>query len=164
VDVRIEPMRSDDGAAVLAIYGQGIEGGGATFETEVPSWDSWSNAHLEAARLVARDDGGRVVGWAALGPASGRPAYRGVAEVSVYVSAEARGRGVGTALLREVIEASEAAGIWTLQTSVFPENAASLALLASVGFRRVGTRERIGWLGDAWRDTVLLERRSAVVG
>src|SRR5262245_32019090 len=130
-------MEPGDGPDVLAIFAQGIAGGGATFETEVPSWESWSNAHLEAARLVARGGDGRVVGWAALAPTSSRAAYRGVAEVSVYVSAEARGGGVGTALLRELIGASEAAGIWTLQTGVFPENAASLALLASVGFRRV---------------------------
>jgi L-amino acid N-acyltransferase YncA len=157
-------MAPTDGAAVLAIYREGIGGGGATFETEVPTWEAWSSGHLEAARLVARDGDGRVLGWAALAPVSGREAYRGVAEVSVYVAAEARGGGVGTALLRTLIGASEDAGIWTLQTSVFSDNAASLAVLASTGFRRVGIRERIGRLGGAWCDTVLLERRSTVVG
>jgi len=164
VDVTIEAMRATDAPAVLAILAEGIAAGTATFETEVPTWDAWSAAHLEAGRLVARDPAGAVVGWTALGPVSARAVYRGVAEVSVYVAAHARGHGVGRALLRALIEASEAAGMWTLQTSVFPANRASLALLRSVGFREVGVRERIGQHGDEWRDTVLLERRSQRVG
>jgi phosphinothricin acetyltransferase len=164
VDLTVEPMRAGDADAVLAILGEGIAGGTATFETEVPAWSVWSAAHLEVGRLVARDDAGAVVGWTALGPVSSREAYRGVAEVSVYVASGARGLGVGGALLRALIPASEAAGIWTLQTNVFPANEASLALLGSVGFRRVGVRERIGRHGDEWRDTVLLERRSGQIG
>jgi phosphinothricin acetyltransferase len=164
VEVEIERMRPDDGDAVLSIYGEGIAGGGATFETEVPSWEEWSAAHLEAGRLVARDRNGVVVGWAALSPVSSRAAYRGVADVSVYVTGWARKGGVGTALLQALIEESEGAGLWTLQTNVFPANRASLALLKSMGFRRVGVRERIGRHGDEWRDTVLLERRSPAVG
>ena len=164
MDVTIEAMRATDAPAVLAILAEGIAAGTATFETEVPTGDAWSAAHLEAGRLVARDPAGAVVGWTALGPVSARAVYRGVAEVSVYVAAHARGHGVGRALLRALIEASEAAGMWTLQTSVFPANRASLALLRSVGFREVGVRERIGQHGDEWRDTVLLERRSQRVG
>jgi phosphinothricin acetyltransferase len=157
-------MRDEDAEAVLEIYADGIVGGAATFESSIPTWEEWTSAHLEPARLVARDEAGAVVGWAALSPVSAREVYRGVAEVSVYVAAPARGRGVGRELVQALIDASEAAGIWTLQTSVFPANQASLALLTSTGFRRVGIRERVGRLGNEWRDTVLLERRSRTVG
>lgn len=158
----VRDLRPGDWSEVARIYAEAIATGNATFETEVPSWAAWEAAHLPEHRLVAEDEG-RVVGWIALAPVSSRPCYRGVAEISVYVAGHARGRGVGSALLAALVERSERAGIWTLQTSVFPENAASLALLRRFGFRAVGTRERIGRLHRAWRDTVLVERRSEVV-
>lgn len=161
--LEIVAMTRDDWEAVRAIYRQGIATGQATFEVDAPEWEAWDRARLPAPRLVARSEG-RVVGWAALSPVSARPAYAGVAEISVYVEESARGRGVGEALMTALIGASEGAGIWTLQGSIFPENAASLALVGKLGFREVGRRERIGCRDDVWRDTVLVERRSRVVG
>jgi phosphinothricin acetyltransferase len=156
-------MRPDDWAAVRRIYREGMDTRNATFETELPDWERFDRDHLAAARLVAEEDG-RVVGWAALAPVSRRAAYRGLADVSVYVAADARGRGHGRRLLEGLVEASERAGIWTLQAGIFPENEASLALHAACGFRRLGVRERPGALDGVWRDVVLLERRSRVVG
>jgi L-amino acid N-acyltransferase YncA len=155
----IAPMAPSDWPQVSSIYREGIATGDATFETEVPSWEEWDAAHLPHCRLVARE-AGRLLGWAALSPVSRRPCYAGVAEVSVYVREAERGRGVGRALLEQLTAASEAAGIWTLQGSTFPENAASLRLQAACGFRVVGHRERIAKLDGVWRDTVLTERRS----
>jgi phosphinothricin acetyltransferase len=149
--------------AVARIYAEGIATGNATFETEVPAWEAWDAAHLPELRLVAIDEG-EVVGWAAMSPVSGRCVYAGVVESSVYVSESARGRGVGRALMDELIRRSEGAGMWTIQTGIFPENTASLALHERVGFRVVGTRERIGEHHGRWRDIVFLERRSAVAG
>jgi len=157
-------MRASDWAEVRAIYLEGIETGNATFETEAPSWDAWDKAHLPQPRLAAREALGRVLGWAALTPVSGRCVYAGVGDLSVYVAAEARGRGVGRVLLEALIESSERAGIWTLQAGIFPENTASLALHRGCGFREVGRRERIGQLKGVWRDVLLLERRSNAVG
>lgn len=159
----LEAMTVADWPEVRAVYREGIATGNATFETEPPSWEQWDAGHLPVGRLVARQ-GGQVVGWAALGPVSRRACYAGVAEASVYVAASARGRGVGRALLVALIAASEAAGIWTLQGGCFPENEASVRLQVSCGFRVVGRRERIGKLHGVWRDTVLTERRSNVVG
>lgn len=156
-------MLASDWPAVARIYREGIETGDATFETEVPGWDDWDRGHLDTCRLVVEIDGD-VVAWAALSPVSPRHVYRGVAEPSIYVGAEARGRGVGKALLASLIEASEEAGIWTLQTGVFPENEGSVALHESQGFRVVGTRERVGEHHGRWRDVLLLERRSGRVG
>ena len=152
-------MTEHDWEAVAAIYEDGIRARTATFETAVPDWTHWDGAHLAEPRLVAEEDGA-VLGWAALSPTSTRPVYAGVAEVSVYVSEDARGRGLGRALLGALVEHSEAAGIWTLQAGVFPDNRASLALHRACGFRTVGIREGIGRLEGAWRDVVLLERRS----
>lgn len=149
---------------VRAVYLEGLATGDATFETEAPVWERWDASHLRACRLVAVADGGSVAGWAALGPVSARAAYAGVAEVSVYVGTEFRGRGVGRALLEALVQASEAEGIWTLQAGIFPENLASIALHKACGFREVGRRERVGQLGGRWRDTLLLERRSRTVG
>ena len=163
MEVTIEAMTPDDWEAVRAIYWQSIVTGHATFEADAPEWETWDRGHLVDARLVARVDG-RVVGWAALSPVSSRPVYAGVAEVSLYVAASAMGRGVGKALMRALIGASERAGIWTLQGSIFPENAASLALVRRCGFRDVGRRERIGRWHGGWRDTILVERRSGVIG
>jgi phosphinothricin acetyltransferase len=152
----------DDWPEVARIYEEGIATGNATFETEVPSWEAWDRAHLPEHRFVAERDG-RVAGWIALLPVSPRACYAGVAEISAYVGEEARGRGVGSELLATATESSERAGIWTLQTGVFPENSASLGLLQRFGFRVLGTQERIGRLHGVWRDVVLLERRSEVV-
>jgi L-amino acid N-acyltransferase YncA len=155
----IRDLRPGDWSEVARIYAEGIATRNATFETEVPSWDDWNAAHLADHRLVAVADDD-VLGWIALVPVSKRACYRGVAEVSAYVGEEARGQGIGGALLAGVIESAERAGIWTLETGVFPENAPSLALLKRFGFREVGIRERISQLDSVWRDVVLLERRS----
>ena len=155
----IDQLTADDWPAVRAIYAAGIATGQATFETTAPDWPAWDAARLACCRLAARR-GPELVGWATLGPVSARPVYRGVAEVSVYIAAAARGMGVGRALLAALVEAAEAAGIWTLQASIFPENAASLALDRACGFRVVGRRERIARHHGRWRDTLLLERRS----
>ena len=162
MSLELRDLRPDDWAEVARIFEEGIATGNATFETEVPSWEEWDRAHLAEHRFVAERDG-RVCGWIAAVPVSPRGCYAGVAELSVYVGEEERGRGVGAELLAAVIESSERAGIWTLQTGVFPENTASLALLGRFGFRAIGTQERIGRLHDIWRDVVLLERRSEVV-
>jgi phosphinothricin acetyltransferase len=159
----VEQMKPFDWAEVKAIYLEGIATGDATFETDAPSWEVWDNAHLSFARLVARDRQS-ISGWAALSPVSRRQAYAGVAEVSVYVAAKNRNAGVGRALLDALIAESERNGIWMLQAVVFPENAATLALHLRCGFRDVGRREHIGKLNDEWRDTVLLERRSPLIG
>ena len=155
-------MTSADWPDVERIYAEGIATGQATFETVPPGWEEFDRGRLAAHRLVAAD-GGTVVGWAALSPTSARECYAGVVEDSVYVTATARGRGVGRALLETLVTAADAAGIWTIQTSVFPENAASVALHRRAGFRVVGTRERIAKVNGAWRDTLLLERRSPTV-
>jgi L-amino acid N-acyltransferase YncA len=155
----IRTLTEDDWPAVAAIYEEGIATGLATFETAAPTWPEWNRAHLGDQRLVADEDG-EVLGWAALSPVSERCVYAGVAEVSVYVAERARGRGLGRALLERLARNAESAGIWTLQAGVFPENRASLALHHGCGFRTVGIRERIGRLDGAWRDVVLLERRS----
>jgi phosphinothricin acetyltransferase len=161
--MRIEDLTSTEWPEVVHAFADGIATGNATFETSVPSWEAWDAAHLAAPRLVARVDGA-IAGWAALSPVSARSVYRGVADVSIYVAASYRGQGVGRQLLAELVRRSEAAGIWTLQAGVFPENAASLALHEACGFRVVGRRERIGELHGVWRDVVLLERRSTSVG
>ena len=158
----IEPLLPEHWDDVARIYAEGIAGGQATFETEVPSWEDWDRAHLAEHRLVAVSDG-RVVGWAALAPVSDRCVYGGVAENSVYVGEEARGRGVGRALLEALIASSEAGRIWTIQAGMFPENEASVRLHEREGFRVVGRRERLGKLDGVWRDVLLLERRSPVV-
>jgi phosphinothricin acetyltransferase len=163
IDIRIEAMQAGDAEVILAIYSEGIASGNATFETRVPVWDDWNRAHRPDCRLVARSNG-EVIGWAALTPVSGRCVYAGVAEVSVYVAAAASGQGVGKMLLAALVEASEAAGLWTLQAGIFPENAASIAIHKACGFREVGYRERPGQLHGVWRDVLLLERRSRVVG
>jgi L-amino acid N-acyltransferase YncA len=167
----IDQMRASDWAQVRAIYVAGIHTGHATFETEAPGWERWDEAHLAFARLVMRavrdgdkvQAGDAVVGWAALSPVSRREVYRGVAEVTVYVAESARGQGIGRALLEALIVESERNGIWTLQASIFPENTASVAIHRRCGFREVGRRERIARLHGVWRDTLLLERRSAAV-
>ena len=152
----------EDWPAVQGIYAAGIATGQATFETATPSWTEWDAAHLASPRLLAVEDD-QVLGWAAVSPVSRRAVYRGVAEVSVYVAPEAQGRGVGRALLERLVRASEEAGLWTLQATVFASNRASLRLHEQAGFRRVGVRERIAQRDGRWHDTVILERRSPVV-
>jgi phosphinothricin acetyltransferase len=159
--MEIRDLRPLDWPEVAAIFEDGIRTGNATFETGVPSWESWDAAH-SGRRLVAELDG-KVAGWAALVPYSDRCCYSGVAEDSVYVASWAQGQGIGCGLLEALIALSEAAGIWTLQAGIFPENKASLRLHLGCGFRLVGVRERIGELEGVWRDVLLLERRSAVV-
>ena len=157
----IRPLEPTDWPSVRTIFEEGITTGDATFEVEAPSWEQWDRAHLGSLRLAAEENGS-VVGWTALSPYSRRECYGGVAEESVYVSAAARGRGIGRALLERLIDESERAGFWTLEAGIFPENEASIALHRRCGFRVVGVRERIGRrpCDGAWRDVVLMERRS----
>ena len=154
----IRPLHPDDYPAVAAVFAEGIATGLATFETDVPGWAEWDAAHLAEHRFVAELDG-EVVGWVAVVPYSRRAVYRGVGEESVYVAERARGRGVGRALLEQVIESARDGGLWTLQAGIFTDNGASLALHRALGFREVGVRERIGQLDGVWRDVVLLELR-----
>lgn len=165
-DYEIRHMEPSDWESVRLIYREGIATDNATFETTLPDWDEWDRKHLAFGRLVAvAVPGSTVFGWAALSPVSLRAVYRGVAEVSVYVAGEARGRGLGTKLLQALIVESETNGVWTLQSSVFPENLATVGLHERCGFRIVGHRERIGRSGSGvWRDTLLMERRSQKVG
>lgn len=163
MDIIIEAMRPEDWEAVRAIYEAGIATKNATFETTVPVWEQWDAAHLKDCRLVARVNG-VVVGWAALSPVSSRCVYAGVAEVSVYVVESAWEQGIGKSLLNALVAESERCGLWTLEAGIFPENTSSIALHRSCGFRVVGYRERIGQMDGVWRDTLLLERRSMVVG
>lgn len=156
-------MHPNDWPAVRRIYEEGIATGDATFESSAPSWEKWDADHLTVGRLVVELDA-KVAGWAALSGVSDRCVYAGVAEVSVYVAASARGHGVGSQLLQALIAASEDAGIWTLQAGIFPENTASVTMHVRFGFREIGRRERLGQLGGRWRDVLLLERRSRRVG
>lgn len=164
MDATIRAMTEADAPAVLAIYQAGIESRDATFETQAPDWATFTAGRPPEHRLVATDAStGEVLGWAALSPVSDRCVYAGVAENAVYVHPRAAGRGIGEALLRALVESAERAGIWTIQTGVFPENAASLALHRKVGFRVVGRRERLGRQHGRWRDVLLLERRSPLI-
>jgi L-amino acid N-acyltransferase YncA len=159
----IDHMRASDWQQVRSIYLEGIYTGHSTFETDAPTWEKWNESHLQFARLVMRHRDA-ILGWAALSPVSKRQVYRGVAELTVYVTESARGKGVGRALLEALIEESERNGIWTLQASIFPENTASVKLHLRCGFREVGWRERIAMLNNNWRDTLLFERRSQKTG
>ena len=157
--MRIEAMTSEDWPEVRDIYLAGMATGNATFETDAPEWEAWDAKHMPEHRLVARD-GDQVLGWAALSPVSDRCVYAGVAENAIYIAPEARGRGLGRALLSALIDSAEAAGVWTIQTGIFPENEASLRLHELCGFRIVGVRERVGKHFGRWRDVVFVERRS----
>lgn len=151
-----------DWPRVQLIYEKGIKTGNATFQTSAPSWEEWNESHLASCRIVAQSND-QIIGWAALTPVSSRCVYAGVAEVSVYVDPEHSGKGIGLALLNELVHLSEADGIWTLQAGIFPENIASLRIHEKAGFRILGVREKIGKQNGLWRDTVLLERRSALI-
>ncbi len=164
----IDVMKADDWEQVRSIYLEGIRTGNSTFESNAPDWETWDAAHLGEHRLVVRE-GNDVVAWAALSSVSTRRVYSGVAEVSLYVATEHRGKGIGSDLLEAVTGSAEKAGLWTLQAGIFPENAASLRLVKKHGFREIGTREKIGKMtyghfAGTWRDVVLVERRSTVTG
>jgi L-amino acid N-acyltransferase YncA len=164
VAMTVVPMTAEHWGDVARIYAAGIASGDATFETDVPDWPVWDRGHLPGHRFVSLDAAGRVTGWVAAVPVSDRCVYAGVVEHSVYVDPAYQGQGVGQLLLETLIASTEAAGIWTIQSGIFPENVASLAVHERVGFRVVGTRERLGRIGGRWRDVVLLERRSPLVG
>ncbi|MBW3112318.1 GNAT family N-acetyltransferase [Bacillus sp. MCCB 382] len=159
----IDKMRKEDWGRVADIYREGIGTGNATFQKDVPSWEEWDANHLQTGRIVVRSEDS-ILGWAAMSPVSSRSVYRGVAEVSVYVSTLHMGKGFGSLLLGALIEASEQHGYWTLQSGIFPENRASIKLHEKHGFRIIGYREKIGKMDGVWRNTVLLERRSKIVG
>ncbi|WUR58006.1 GNAT family N-acetyltransferase [Micromonospora chokoriensis] len=162
-DITVRAMRDDDAARVLAIYQAGLDAGNASFEATAPTWAVFDAAKLPEHRFVTVDGTDTVVGWIAVAPTSGRAVYAGVVEHSVYVDAAAQGRGVARLLLDTLIASTEAAGIWTIQSGIFPENTASLTLHERTGFRVIGVRERVGRHHGRWRDVVLLERRSPVV-
>ncbi|WP_256365766.1 GNAT family N-acetyltransferase [Virgibacillus sp. Bac332] len=159
----MEYMKKEDWPEVRDIYIEGIKTGNATFDTEPPTWDEWNSKYLQTCRLVVREHG-RVVGWAALLPISSKKAHAGVAELSIYLGAKSRGKGLGRRLMEFLVAESEAAGFWTLQSGVFPENVGSIYLHEKAGFYEVGIRKRIGKLDGVWRDVILLERRSKVIG
>ncbi|MEP2278063.1 N-acetyltransferase family protein [Maribacter sp.] len=162
-DITIRTMLSTDWESVAKIYQEGIATGIATFETNVPTYETWNSAHMSTCRFVAenKDD---ILGWVALSPVSNRCVYGGVAEISVYISSNSRGKGLGKLLLEHVIATSEQEGIWTLQSGVFPTNYGSIKVHQATGFRMIGKRERIGKLHGKWVDNLLFERRSSVIG
>ena len=162
--MKFRELAIEDWQQVKDIYEEGISTGNATFQTAAPTWEEWDSSHVKNSRIVAVDEDNNILGWAALTPVSGRCVYAGVGEVSVYVSSQARGKGIGKALLNELIQQSEQNGFWTLTAGVFPENEASLKIHQQAGFKVLGVRERIGKMNDKWRDTVLLERRSQKIG
>jgi len=162
MDLKIIPLQEKHWPEIKKIYQQGIATKIATFETECPEWQIWDKKFLQICRYVAVNE--HVLGWATLSATSAREVYRGVAEVTVYVHENERGKSVGRRLLGKLISESEQNGFWTLQASIFPENIASLKLHKSLGFREIGFRERIAKLDENWRNTLLLERRSQVVG
>ncbi|MBU9710849.1 GNAT family N-acetyltransferase [Evansella tamaricis] len=159
----VSEMGQDDWEVVSNIYLEGIRTGNATFETNVPTWEKWDESHVKKCRLVARRNE-KVIGWAALSPVSSRCVYTGVAEVSIYISKSTSGQGVGSAILSELIKESEKEGYWSLKAGIFPENKASIMLHKKHGFREVGIQDRIGKINGVWRNVLLLERRSDVVG
>lgn len=159
MEVKFRPITHNDWELISAIYRQGIETGIATFETQVPSWENWDASHIKNCRVIA-EVGNIVVGWAALSPVSSRIVYEGVAEVSIYISNDFKGKGIGSGLMKKLIDESEKAGFWTLQAGIFRENFISIKLHQENGFRIVGYREKIAQLNGIWKDTVLLERRT----
>ncbi|MFC4095289.1 GNAT family N-acetyltransferase [Euzebyella saccharophila] len=161
--MEIVSMKAEHWPAVSNIYQEGIATGIATFETQIPTYEAWDSSHMKSCRLVAIANN-EILGWAALSPVSSRCVYGGVGEVSVYVSLKARGKGVGAKLMQKLIAESEANGLWTLQSGIFPENVGSRRLHEKMGFRFLGTREKIGKKNGEWKDNVLYERRSKTVG
>lgn len=161
--ISIRPMDATDWPTVSRIYEDGIATGFATFETSIPTYESWNVAHMTSCRLIAMEDE-KILGWAALSPVSSRCVYGGIGEVSVYIGKESRGKGAGRLLLNALIKESEAEGLWTIQSGIFPENKGSIELHKKVGFRYIGKRERVGKLDGEWKDNLLFERRSETVG
>ncbi len=161
--ITLHKMQPGDWNAVKQIYEEGIATGNATFQQQAPCWEDWNNGHLQHSRIIAKEID-IILGWAALTPVSGRCVYAGVAEVSVYLSFRARGKGLGKQLLQRLIEESESNNIWTLQSGIFPENIASIKIHETCGFHIVGTREKIGKMNGSWRDVILMERRSEIIG
>ncbi|WP_318343480.1 GNAT family N-acetyltransferase [Flagellimonas baculiformis] len=159
----IRNMIASDWEQVANIYSEGIATGFATFETSAPDYGQWDSSHTTHSRLVAEDNG-TVLGWAALSPVSSRCVYGGVGEVSIYISAQSRGKGIGRLLMERLIEESEKAGFWTIQSGIFPENIGSIKLHEKMGFRYIGKRERIGKINGVWKDNLLFEKRSRSVG
>ena len=162
--MNIKPLEQTHYLQVKEIYEQGITTGNATFETQGPSWEEWDKSHMKNCRFVAVEDNENVIGWAALSSVSSRCVYSGVAELSVYVHQQQQGKGIGKKLLEALIRESEKQNIWTLQAGIFPENKASIRIHEQCGFRQIGYHEKIGKMKNVWRDTVLMERRSKVVG
>jgi len=161
--IKIRTMLASDWKAVAKIYLEGIQTGFATFETSVPSYEAWDAAHMPSCRIVALENE-EILGWAALSPVSSRCVYGGVAEVSVYVGENSRGKGVGKRLLQQLTQESEAEGLWTIQSGIFPENVGSIELHKKMGFRFIGKRERVAKLDGVWKDNLLFEKRSKTIG
>jgi phosphinothricin acetyltransferase len=161
--VTVRALESSDGMKILAIYAEAIKGAHATFDTNVPTWTEWNRAHLPTHRFVAVGDARKILGWTALSKVSERREYAGIVECHTFVRADAQRKGVGTVLLSDLIVATEAQGLWTVQAHVFPENEAGVALHTKLGFEVVGTRRRMGRHRGRWRDVLLLERRSPAI-
>jgi L-amino acid N-acyltransferase YncA len=161
--ISIKPIQEKDYTAIAAIYLQGIATGHATFQTEAPEWEVWDKSHLSFCRFAAFENE-QILGWAALSPVSSRCVYGGVAEVSIYIASSTRGKGIGKILFAQLIKESEENGLWTLQSGIFPENIGSIKLHEAMGFRKIGYREKIGNMNGVWRDNVIMERRSKIVG
>jgi L-amino acid N-acyltransferase YncA len=161
--MEIKPIQENNYPSIAEIYLQGIATGHATFQTEAPEWEAWDKSHLPFCRLAAFD-GVDMLGWAAVSPVSSRCVYSGVAEVSIYVASNARGKGIGKKIFTQLIKESEENGLWTLQSGIFPENISSIKLHEDMGFRKIGHREKIGNMDGVWRDNVIMERRSKIAG
>ena len=164
MNYEIRPMQAEDGEKVIAIFQEGIDGGNATFDQDVPAWEVWDTKYFKNCRWILEDDSENILGWAALQPISSRVCFCGVAEVSIYLTNSAQGKGFGTMLLKKLILDSEENGFWTLQSGIFPENVASISLHQKLGFRIVGTRQKIAEMNGLWRDIILMERRSDIIG
>ena len=164
MNYEIRLMQPDDAAKVLEIFQQGINGGNATFDKVAPTWESWDTKHFNMCRFILEDENNNVVGWCALQPVSNRDCFKGVAEVSIYLDGSVQGKGLGTILMKKLILDSEEHEFWTLQAGIFPENEVSIAIHQKQGFKTVGRREKIGEMDGQWRDIILLERRSKIVG
>ena len=163
MNYEIRRMKSADSHSVISIFKQGIDGGNATFDKDAPNWENWDVGFFHNCRWVVEDENENVVGWAALKPVSNRECFKGVAEVSIYLDNSVQGRGLGSVLMKKLILDSEEQGFWTLQSGIFPENEASIAIHSKLGFRIVGTREKLAEMDGRWRAIVLMERRSAVI-